>query len=72
MESIYPKVDWKVAFILSDRREENIACDLNDTAWFEKIDAADGAVFFAAGVFYYSGLRRCRKECGKADAENMD
>ncbi len=34
-------------------REENIACDLNDTAWFEKIDATDGAVFFAAGVFYY-------------------
>jgi len=34
-------------------REQNIACDLNDTAWFEKIDAADGAVFFAAGVFYY-------------------
>lgn len=34
-------------------REENIACDLNDTAWFEKIDAADGVVFFAAGVFYY-------------------
>ena len=34
-------------------REENIACDLNDTAWFEKIDAADGAVSFAAGVFYY-------------------
>ena len=34
-------------------REENIACDLNDTAWFDKIDAAGGAVFFAAGVFYY-------------------
>jgi len=34
-------------------REENIACDLNDTAWFEKIDATGGAVFFAAGVFYY-------------------
>ena len=34
-------------------REENIACDLNDTSWFEEIDAADGAVFFAAGVFYY-------------------
>lgn len=33
--------------------EENIACDLNDTAWFEKIDASGGAVFFAAGVFYY-------------------
>ena len=34
-------------------REENIPCDLNDTAWFNKIDASEGAVFFAAGVFYY-------------------
>ncbi len=34
-------------------REENIACDLNDPAWMDAIDAADGAVFFAAGVFYY-------------------
>lgn len=34
-------------------REENIACDLNDTAWFDRIDASGGAVFFAAGVFYY-------------------
>ena len=34
-------------------REENIPCDLNDTAWFGKIDASGGAVFFAAGVFYY-------------------
>ena len=33
-------------------REENIPCDLNDTAWFEKIDGSEGAVFFAAGVFY--------------------
>ena len=34
-------------------REENVPCDLNDTAWFEKIDASGGAVFFASGVFYY-------------------
>ena len=34
-------------------REMNIPCDLNDTSWFEKIDATGGAVFFAAGVFYY-------------------
>ena len=34
-------------------REENIPCDLNDTAWFARIDATGGAVFFAAGVFYY-------------------
>ena len=34
-------------------REKNIPCDLNDLSWFDKIDASDGAVFFAAGVFYY-------------------
>ncbi len=34
-------------------REENIACDLNDTVWFNRIDASGGVVFFAAGVFYY-------------------
>ena len=34
-------------------REENIACNLNDTAWMDKIDGSNGAVFFAAGVFYY-------------------
>ena len=34
-------------------REENIPCNLNDTAWLDKIDASEGAVFFAAGVFYY-------------------
>ncbi len=34
-------------------REENIPCDLNDTSWFDKIDASGGAVFFASGVFYY-------------------
>ena len=34
-------------------REENIPGDLNDTAWFSRIDASKGAVFFASGVFYY-------------------
>ena len=34
-------------------REENIACDLNDMSWFEKIDSSGGVVFFASGVFYY-------------------
>lgn len=34
-------------------QEENIPCDLNDTAWFSQIDASGGAVFFASGVFYY-------------------
>ena len=34
-------------------REQNIPCDLKDPAWFDKIDATGGAVFFASGVFYY-------------------
>ena len=34
-------------------REENIPCDLKDSAWFDRIDASGGAVFFASGVFYY-------------------
>lgn len=33
--------------------EENIPCDLNDTAWFSEVDTSGGAVFFASGVFYY-------------------
>ncbi len=37
----------------ADEREENIPCDLNNTEWFEKIDASGGAIFFAPGVFYY-------------------
>ncbi len=35
------------------KQEQNLACDLNDYAWMDQIDASDGAVFFAAGVFYY-------------------
>ncbi len=39
----------------ASEREENIAADLNDFSWFERIefDESKGAVFFAAGVFYY-------------------
>ncbi len=37
----------------ADERETNLACDLNDLSWMDKIDASGGAVFFAAGVFYY-------------------
>ena len=33
--------------------EVNIACDLNDHSWMDRIDASKGAVFLAAGVFYY-------------------
>ena len=41
------------ALLPAGEREENIPCDLNDPAWFDRIDASGGAVFFASGVFYY-------------------
>lgn len=41
------------ALLPAGEREENIPCDLNDVSWFDQIDASNGAVFFAAGVFYY-------------------
>ena len=34
-------------------RERNIACDLNDSSWMDEIPADNGAIFYAAGVFYY-------------------
>ena len=41
------------ALLPAGEREKNIPCNLNDTSWFSEIDASGGAVFFAAGVFYY-------------------
>lgn len=34
-------------------REQNLAFDLNDLSWMDRIDPSEGIVFFAAGVFYY-------------------
>ena len=42
-------------------REQNIPCDLKDTAWFGKVDASGGAVFFASGVFYYFLIQQVRE-----------
>ena len=50
-------------------REQNIPCDLKDHAWFDKIDATGGAVFFASGVFYYFLTEQVRELVqGMADA----
>lgn len=40
-------------------REVNVAFDIKDTSWFEILDSCrkDGVVFFAAGVFYYFGMK---------------
>lgn len=41
------------ALLPAGDREKNIACDLNDLTWMDEIDEKEGAIFFAAGVFYY-------------------
>ena len=53
----------------AEEREQNIPCDLKDPAWFDKIDASGGAVFFASGVFYYFLTEQVRELVhGMADA----
>jgi len=42
-------------------RTRNLALDLNDLTWMERIDGAKGAVFFAAGVFYYFKREEMKK-----------
>ena len=34
-------------------REKNLGFDLNDERWMDEIDAGEGAIFYATGVFYY-------------------
>ena len=34
-------------------RERNLAYDLNDDRWMNEIDAGEGVILFATGVFYY-------------------
>ena len=53
------------ALLPAGEREKNLAADLNDLSWFDAIDtpAEDGAVFFAAGVFYYFRTEQVRALC---------
>ena len=37
----------------TDPREVNIAGDINDHRWMDRIDASKGAIFYAAGVIHY-------------------
>ena len=46
-------IEVRTELLPAGEREQNLACDLNDYSWMNQIDASDGAVFFAAGVFYY-------------------
>ena len=42
-------------------RIRNVAADLNDLSWFDKIDAENGVCFLAAGVFYYFRTEQIKK-----------
>lgn len=46
--------------IPAGEREENIACDLNDFSWMDKINGKEGAVFYAAGVFHYFSFQQIK------------
>ena len=46
-------IDVRNELLPAGEREHNIACDLNDFSWMDMVKSDDGAVFFAAGVFYY-------------------
>lgn len=46
-------IEIRNALLPAGEREENIACDLTAHGWMDRIDAGQGAVFFASGVFYY-------------------
>ena len=50
----------RTELIPTGEREENIACDLNDFSWMGRIDAENGAVLYAAGVFHYFTARQIR------------
>ena len=46
-------IEIRKQLITEQDREKNIACDLKDYSWMEKIDASKGLILFAAGVFHY-------------------
>ncbi len=53
-------IESRNKIVPAGEREENIACDLNDFSWMDKINAGEGAVFYAAGVFHYFSTRQIK------------
>ena len=54
-------IDIRNKILIAKDNEFNIASDLNDYRWMDKIDGSRGAVFFAAGVFYYLKKEEVRR-----------
>jgi O-methyltransferase involved in polyketide biosynthesis len=48
-------ITLRIRHIPLGEQVKNIACDLNDLSWFDRIDfqPAEGIVFTAGGLFYY-------------------
>ena len=46
-------IEIRKQLITEQDREKNIACDLKDYSWMDKIAASKGVILFAAGVFHY-------------------
>ncbi len=46
-------IEIRNQLILKCEREINIACDLKDYSWMDKVDGTNGVILFAAGVFHY-------------------
>lgn len=59
-------IEARNALLPPAEREHNIAANLMDFSWFEKIDykEEEGIVFFASGVFYYFKKEDVRKLLG--------
>ena len=48
-------------FLPESERVRNIAADLNDLSWFDRIETGNGVCFLAAGVFYYFKTEQIRR-----------
>lgn len=54
-------IDVRNELLPESDRVRNIAADLNDFSWFDRIEAENGVCFLAAGVFYYFKTQDIRK-----------
>ena len=60
MENVIPLCEKHIP---PGKLERNVACDLNDLSWFDRIDfrMEDGIVFTAGGLFYYFEKEQVRR-----------
>lgn len=60
MRQIDMECEIREQLIEVGEREKNISSDLTSVEWMEQIDASEGAVLFAAGVFHYLTTEQVR------------